>query len=43
VVNEAVDHGGGNDIVAEDLAIRPNPSLLVMMRLARSQPREHEL
>jgi hypothetical protein len=36
VVDEAVDHCGGDGVVAEDLAQRPNGLLDVTMRLARS-------
>ena len=34
VVDETVDHGGGDDVVAEDLAPRPKGLLEVTMRLA---------
>jgi hypothetical protein len=36
VVNEAVDHGGGDDVVAEDFAPAAEGLLLVTIRLARS-------
>jgi hypothetical protein len=36
VMDEPVDHGGGNDVVAEYLSHRPKALLLVTMRLARS-------
>ena len=36
VVDESIDHGGGDDVVAEDLAKAENGLLLVTIRLARS-------
>ena len=36
VVDQAVDHGRGDHVVAEDLPQRPNGLLLVTIRLARS-------
>jgi hypothetical protein len=36
VVDEAVDHRGGHDVVAEDLAQRPNGLLEVRISEARS-------
>jgi hypothetical protein len=36
VVNESVDHGGGGDLVAEDLPQPENGLLEVTIRLARS-------
>jgi hypothetical protein len=36
VVNEAIDHRGRIDVVAEDLAQALNGLLLVTIRLARS-------
>jgi hypothetical protein len=35
-MDEPVDHGDGNDVVAEYLSHRPKALLLVTMRLARS-------
>jgi len=35
-VDEAVDHGGGGDVVAEDLSPAPNGLLLVTIKLALS-------
>jgi hypothetical protein len=36
VVDEAVDHGGGDGLVAEDLSPRPKGLLLVTITDARS-------